>query len=117
MIPALQSGLSGAKAFQRQVDAAARNVANVATNGYRKERVAMTEDRAGGVATQSARVETPGPTVVDPGGADGVLVELSNVDLAEELTGMLIGERGFELNLKTVKTADEMLGALLDLKG
>jgi len=28
-----------------------------------------------------------------------------------------VGQRGFELNLKTVQTAAEMLGALLDTKG
>ncbi|MHB8765939.1 MAG: flagellar basal body rod C-terminal domain-containing protein, partial [Deferrisomatales bacterium] len=63
------------------------------------------------------RVTSPGPQVIEAGAEGPEPVELSNVDLGEEMVGMLVGERGFELNLKTLQVADEMLGALLDLKG
>jgi flagellar basal-body rod protein FlgC len=117
MIPALQSGLSGARAFEAKVDAAAQNVANADTPGYKKERVLLRETSTGGVSAQRERVTASGPRVQGLDAAGGDPVELSNVDLPDEMTGMLLGERGFELNLKTVQTADEMLGALLDLKG
>jgi flagellar basal-body rod protein FlgC len=43
-------------------------------------------------------------------------LELSNVDLGEEAVNQIIGQRGFEANLQALKTADEMLGRILDIK-
>lgn len=45
----------------------------------------------------------------------GVL-EMSNVDLAEEFTDMIITQRGFQANSKTITTSDEMLQELVGLK-
>jgi len=117
MLPAIHSGLSGARAFERKVGVAAGNVANASTREYKKARAILQEGPNGGVSAQVERVATPGPQVLDPDGQTPELVELSNVELAEEVVGMIEGQRGFELNLKTIQTADEMLGALLDLKG
>lgn len=47
--------------------------------------------------------------------ATGVL-EMSNVDLAEEFTEMIITQRGFQANSKTITTSDEMLQELVNLK-
>ena len=44
------------------------------------------------------------------------MVELSNVDLGEEAVNLIIGQRGFEANLQTINTADQMLGTILDIK-
>jgi len=38
------------------------------------------------------------------------MTETSNVQVAEEMTGMMIAHRAYELSSKAVKTADEMLG-------
>jgi len=43
-------------------------------------------------------------------------LELSNVDLGEETVNRIIGQRGFEANLQVLKTADDMLGSILDIK-
>lgn len=117
MLPAIHSGLSGARAFARKMDVAAGNVANASTREYKRVRAVLQEGSAGGVSAQVERVTTPGPQVLDTGGQTPEFVELSNVELAEEVVGMIEGQRGFELNLKTIQTADEMLGAMLDLKG
>ena len=45
----------------------------------------------------------------------GVL-EMSNVDLAEEFTNMIITQRGFQANSRTITTSDQMLQELLTLK-
>ena len=115
MIPAVNAGLTGVKAFERKVDVAARNVANAGTREFKKARATMEEGPGGGVSARVERSDTPGPLAADPDPA-GRAVELSNVDLAEELTGMIEGQRGFEANLKAIQTGDEMLGTLLDLK-
>lgn len=43
-------------------------------------------------------------------------LELSNVDLAEQFTDMIITQRGFDANAKVVVTTDEMLQTLNNLK-
>lgn len=43
-------------------------------------------------------------------------LENSNVDLADEFTEMIVAERGFQANSKTITTSDSMLQELLNLK-
>ncbi len=45
----------------------------------------------------------------------GVL-EMANVDLAEEFTNMIVTQRGFQANSRTITTSDEMLQELMSLK-
>jgi flagellar hook protein FlgE len=43
-------------------------------------------------------------------------LEMSNVDLSQELTNLIISERGFEANSKVITTSDEVLQTLVNLK-
>jgi flagellar hook protein FlgE len=43
-------------------------------------------------------------------------VEMSNVDLAQEFTNLIVAERGFQANSKVISTSDEMLQDLVNLK-
>ncbi|NNM55268.1 MAG: flagellar hook protein FlgE [Spirochaetales bacterium] len=43
-------------------------------------------------------------------------LEMSNVDLAEAFTDMIVTERGFQANSRTITTSDQMLQELLTLK-
>lgn len=43
-------------------------------------------------------------------------LEMSNVDLSNEFTNMIIAQRGFQANSKTIQTADDMLNTLVNLK-
>ena len=43
-------------------------------------------------------------------------LEASNVDLSRELTDLIVIQRGFQANSKTITTSDEMLNTLLQLK-
>lgn len=43
-------------------------------------------------------------------------LEMSNVDLSEEFTDMIVTQRGFEANSKTIQTADQMLQVIMGLK-
>jgi len=45
----------------------------------------------------------------------GVL-EMSNVDMADQFTDMIITQRGFQANSRTIQTADQLLQELLALK-
>ena len=43
-------------------------------------------------------------------------LEMSNVDLAQEFTSMIVTQRGFQANSKVITTSDEMLQELVNLK-
>ena len=43
-------------------------------------------------------------------------LEMSNVDLATQFTGMITAERGFQANSRVITTSDEMLQELVNLK-
>lgn len=55
-------------------------------------------------------------------GTDGIgtinqgFLEVSNVDVAEEMVNMIIGQRAYEANSKTIQTVDNMLSLLNQLK-
>jgi len=61
------------------------------------------------------------PKIGEPGtGGRGSLIpgalEMSNVDLAEEFTRMIIAQRGFQANARVITTADAILGELVALR-
>ncbi len=43
-------------------------------------------------------------------------LEMSNVDLAQEFTDMIITQRGFQANSRIITTSDELLQELVNLK-
>ncbi|WP_338452054.1 flagellar basal body rod protein FlgG [Niallia oryzisoli] len=62
------------------------------------------------------------PSVDVPGGANGAgtlvsgALEMSNVDLSEEFTDMIVAQRGFQANTRIITTSDEILQELVNLK-
>ena len=43
-------------------------------------------------------------------------LEMSNVDLTEQFTDMIVTQRGFQASSKTIQTCDTMLDTVLNLK-
>ena len=43
-------------------------------------------------------------------------LEMSNVDLSEEFTEMIVAQRGFQANTRIITTSDEILQELINLK-
>ncbi len=116
MIPAVNSALSGLQAYGTKLHSNANNIANVSTEGFKKTRVTL-EDRAPqGVQANVETVDSPGAIRMEDS-ADGMkMVEMSNVDLAEELPESQLNARFYQANLKTLDAADEMTKSLLDIK-
>lgn len=50
------------------------------------------------------------------GGLRQNFIENSNVNIADELIQLILGQRAFEMNSKSVQTSDEMLGTAVNLK-
>jgi flagellar hook protein FlgE len=68
-----------------------------------------------------ATVNSGVPQIGNPGtGGRGLLqsgaLEMSNVDLAQEFTNLVIAQRGFEANSKVITSSDELLQDLVNLK-
>lgn len=93
-------GSSGLQAAQLRLDASANNVANMNTPGYRREVVAQEE------VAESAGVRAPVQREQDAKG----------VALAQEAVEQMSATYAFKANLQTIKTQDEMMGSLLDVK-
>lgn len=117
MVSGIHAALSGLMALQKKVEASAHNTANINTDGFKKTRVTLAEQEPQGVAAQVQTISTPGPQVYEQTSEGDMLVEKSNVELAEELPNVMLSRRFFQANLKTVQIEDAMLGNLLDTVG
>jgi len=59
---------------------------------------------------------------VGPAGSDGLgdlvsgALEMSNVDLSQEFTNLIVAQRGFQANARIITTSDEVLQELTNLK-
>lgn len=112
MISGIGASLAGLAVFGKKLSAGANNISNSNTSGYKKTESVITEDAVGLPELNLKRVDTPGPLLQE---ADGTMSEQSNVDLAEELTQTMVAQRGYEANLKVLKTENDMLGQALDI--
>lgn len=116
MVGNISSSLSALNAFATKLNVASRNASNVNTDGYKAERAVMAE-RGGGVYASVEKTGDPSPVALETRGGVETLVEKSNADLAGSMVDMMVASRSFEANVKAIKTADEMTGTVLDLKG
>lgn len=69
----------------------------------------------------AASAQSGPPLVGTPGsGGLGILVpgavELSNVDIVEEVVSQILAKTAFKANINVIRTANEMTGTLLDIK-
>ena len=81
---------------------------------------------AAGLASQGKNVYLPsdasGSATTGTPGQDGLgslaqgFLEMSNVNVAEEMVNMIVGQRAYEINSKAVTASDEMLQTANGLK-
>jgi flagellar basal-body rod protein FlgC len=116
MINGVQSALSGLQAFAKKIENNAHNVANVNTEGFKKNRVLLSEQPPQGVSATVEQVNLSNPVVAELTDQGYVMIEQSNVDLGEELPEMMLNAHGYTSNLKTLQATDKMLQSLLDIK-
>jgi flagellar hook protein FlgE len=68
-----------------------------------------------------AGVSSGNPSYVIAGSGNATVIrsgelEMSNVDLAKEMTNMIVTERGFQANSRVITVSDSMLEELVNLK-
>ena len=117
MISALNSTVSALRAFVTKLGVTADNIANVHTDGFKKNRATFETDGNGGVRVQIRKDDSPGFRYTAFENGEEVEKETSNVDLTEELPNLMVTKRAYQANLKTIETQNEMLGSLLDTIG
>jgi len=104
-VSALNSGLSGLQAYSRALDSSAHNVANASTAGFVPQQVSFQEQPAGGVIANISRE-----------GSSLAAQDSSGTDLGSEIVQSIQFKAGFDLSAKIIKTKDELLGTLIDIK-
>jgi len=118
MIETMYNNISALVALEKKMGVTANNVANVESEGFKKSRAVLKEGRNNtGVQVHIDKINTPGSVVQVPDGNKMVEKELSNVDLAEEFALSIPTQRGYEANLKVIKSIDDMLGSVIDILG
>ncbi len=110
----VNTSISALRAFGTKQSVTANNIANSETAEFKKSRTVFEEGAAGTVRAKVQPVNTPGTPVNLP---DGSVEETSNVDLAEEVTGMITTKNGYSANLAALKTTADMEDSVLDLIG
>jgi flagellar basal body rod protein FlgG len=90
--------LSGMNAAQTQLNVSAHNVANLSTEGFKRQQTVQTEQAGGGVNTTVTRSPVEGNA------------------LEADVVSQLQAKNSFLANLAVFKTSNQMAGALLDQK-
>jgi flagellar basal-body rod protein FlgG len=68
------------------------------------------------------QTQASGDPIEGQPGTDGLgsvvqgFLEMSNVDIADEMVNMIVGQRAYEANSKTIRTIDDMLSVITNLK-
>ncbi len=117
MVDSVGNSMAALKAFGTKMQTTSKNIANVNSEEFKKSRTILKEASTGGVTAHVEKVDSPGPEIASVEGGSKVKTELSNVDLTEEMTEMIVAKNGYSANLKALETEDEMLGAALDIVG
>lgn len=90
--------LSGMNVAQTQLNASANNIANLGTEGFKRQQVLQREQTGGGVKATITRAQSEG------------------VSLETDVVAQLQAKNAFLANLAVFKTSNTMAGALLDHK-
>ena len=98
----ISSNISSITSHQSMMNTGANNIANVNTDGYIPKNTKMSD------MGDSVKANTR--TGSDSGS------KMSQTDLAKELTDQIITQDAVAVNVSAIKTQDEMLGSLLDIK-
>ena len=98
----IQNNVSSIYAHQTMLNSSANNVANANTDGFRPSGTTMNEN--GGSVKASLRQ------------ADSTNSSKSQTDLAKEFPDQIVAQDAASVNVSAIKTQDEMLGTLIDLK-
>jgi flagellar basal-body rod protein FlgC len=131
-------GYSGLTAESRGIETAAANIAHVNdtirpadastathqkpesdSDAYRPKEVVRSSSASGGVRTDTVEKDPPHELSYapnDPSADENGLVARPSINMENEFVAMIMSHRAFQANLKSIRTADAMTGALLSAR-
>ncbi|GAA0223746.1 flagellar hook-basal body complex protein [Metaclostridioides mangenotii] len=118
----LADGQTTDKVYDIPPDTPSGSVGTVATNMRTQQVQIYAFKNPAGLDAQGGNLFSPSANSGDPQieGASGVIkqgsIEMSNVDLAEEFTEMIVSSRAFQASSKIITTSDEILQDIINLK-
>ena len=98
MRPITSIAQSGLQAAQARLNTSAYNVANGQTEGFKRQTVQASADSDGGVKVSISQAAQAG------------------ANLEQDVVTQMAAKQDFLANLKVIKTADQMMGSLLDAR-
>lgn len=118
MIRSLGSTQSALNAYATKLNVTANNLANVNSEKFQRQDALINEGEKNQPQVQIRRDTSPAPVrqTISPEGRQ-TLQEMSNTDIAKEMTDMISTQQIYQANLKTISTADQMVGTILDIHG
>ncbi len=100
----MSSNISSLMSNQTYMNNNAQNVANVNTDGYVPRNTTVSETQNGSTKANTTLATSNGS-------------EKSQTNLSKELTDQISIEKIAASNIQAIRTQDEMLGSLLDIRG
>lgn len=100
----ISSNISSLMSNQTYMNNNAHNIANVNTDGFVPRNTTISETANGATKANSTTAASNGS-------------EKSQTNLTKELTDQVTIEKVAQSNLQAIRTQDEMLGSLLDIRG
>lgn len=98
----ISNNLSSISAHQTMLNNSADNVANVNTNKFIPSDTTITNNK-NSVSANTRKADDTGS-------------DKSQTDLSKEIPDQIIAEKAIAVNVSVIRTQDEMLGSLLDMK-
>ena len=106
------SSVSGIRAAIDMRDLSAHNTANINTDGYKKQRVNLSEGTSNGVFVNISKSTEAGLLYKNE---KGDIVETSNVKYPEEIATQISAKHLLSANIAVINRTDEAYETLLDI--
>ncbi|MDY6824450.1 MAG: flagellar basal body rod C-terminal domain-containing protein [Thermodesulfobacteriota bacterium] len=113
MFFSVDNTIAALRAFGKKMQVISNNIANVNTDGFKRSRAHLVNDKNDGVTVTISREGAAETPASDP--SEGQNATPSNVSLAEEVPQSIATQRYYEANVKTLKVKDEMTKSVIDI--
>lgn len=109
------SAISGIRAAFSALDVSAHNIANVNTEGFKKQRAIVTEGNNGEVVTKIDKKDTRNGSAYQTTSQD--TIDTSNVDITQEIAEQIGDKHLSSVNIAAFKVFDDVQKGLIDIMG
>jgi flagellar basal-body rod protein FlgC len=106
------SSITAIKAAFGTLSASAHNTANINTDGFKKERTILGENKQGGVSAKTGVSKEAGTLYQN---SDGKMVEDSNVEISEEIANQMLAKHLLSANIAVLKTTNDIEKDLINI--